>query len=334
MAIRRRLFALVLALFAAGALVFIFLPRPREIQPPTVALYVPPPIPVSIVVPRVFVSVPPQEQPAPRQPVVQIEVPRYSADLTPLRVDIPVQLSQRWIGPERVGLLRGGMPVSRHVQWRSSVVEFIRVSGAAAGVNGTFFKDAAIASNDSNMLGPMLTQGGRFLGESDPALLKKIGGRPLVAWSHDTFLATDFVPATMNHKAQVQAMLPGVTDAFVAGSWLVRGGHALTLRQMSLHAPRDAQEVRPRVFFGVTSGGLVIAGATITPVSSFRLAQIAEQAGAQEAVLLDSGYSTSLIYGSKVVAVGHSTRKTPSRPVPHAIVFMNPVAALAGPGQR
>lgn len=276
-------------------------------------------------------AAPPLPQPdlaflAPRPPRVKISVPAAPATL-PLREDVPVQLSQVQMGRVQVALLKGGQPVSRHVLWRSSVGQFIREAGAVAGVNGTFFKDAAIASNDSNMLGPMLTQGGHFLSETDPVQLKKIGGRPLVAWSHDRFLVTDFDPASMNRKAQVEALLPGMTDAFLAGGWLVHGGQALSTEAMMRHAPKDAQEVRPRVFFGVTSTGLVIAGATTTPVSSARLAQVAQQAGAQEAVLMDSGYSTSLIYGSRVLAVGHRTRKVPSRPVPHAIVFMNPVLA-------
>ncbi len=266
---------------------------------------------------------------APALPIPAVSLPPVSPlDVSPFHQNVPVQLRQLSLGRSRVALLVGGLPVSRHVLWRSSVGQFVRSAGAVAGVNGTFFKDAAIASNDSNMLGPMLTAGGEFLSETDPAQLKKIGGRPLVAWSHDQFLVTAFDPGTMNRRAAVQAMLPGVTDAFLAGGWLVHGGQALSLEEMMVHAPKDAQEVRPRVFFGVTKGGLSIAGATITPVSSVRLAQIAQEAGAQEAVLMDSGYSTSLIYGSRVLAVGHKTRTVPSRPVPHAIVFMNPVLAL------
>lgn len=267
--------------------------------------------------------------PAPTLPEVTVSLPPVSPlDIAALHQDVPVQLRQLSVGRSRVALLVGGLPVSRHVLWRSSVGQFVRAAGAAAGVNGTFFKDAAIASNDSNMLGPMLTAGGDFLSETDPVQLGKIAGRPLVAWSHDQFLVTAFDPATMNREAAVRAMLPGMTDAFLAGGWLVHGGQALSTEQMMVHAPKDAQEVRPRVFFGVTKAGLSIAGATVTPVSSARLAQIAQEAGAQEAVLMDSGYSTSLIYGERVLAVGHKTRTVPSRPVPHAIVFMNPVPLL------
>ncbi|MGI8748196.1 MAG: phosphodiester glycosidase family protein [Deinococcus sp.] len=251
------------------------------------------------------------------------------ASLVRLDASSPVRLVQETLGREKVALLIGGLPVTHHVHWRSSVGQFIRAAGGVAGVNGTFFKDAAIASNDSNMMGPLLTPDGVFLSESDPVLLGKISGRPLVAWSRGQFLVTSFVPRRMNHRADVKALLPGVTDAFAAGAWLVRGGQALRPAARLRYAASDAQQVRPRVFFGVTRGGQPIAGATITPVSSVRLAQIAQAAGAQEAVMLDGGYSTSLIYCARALAVGHSSRKTQSRPVPHAIVFMAPLLANA-----
>jgi hypothetical protein len=40
----------------------------------------------------------------------------------------------------------------------------------------------------------------------------------------------------------------------------------------------------------------------------------------QEAVLLDSGFSTSLVYDKKIIVTGHTATNLPSRPVPHAIV--------------
>jgi poly-beta-1,6-N-acetyl-D-glucosamine N-deacetylase len=68
--------------------------------------------------------------------------------------------------------------------------------------------------------------------------------------------------------------------------------------------------------------------ATQTPASTDRLAQIAVKLGLKEAVLLDSGYSTSLIYGRRVLAVGHRTKAVASRPVPHAIVLFNPKSQM------
>ncbi len=326
---RSRLLPAGLLLAAVLGSGLFFFQRERTVERPLPSVLVPAPVPVEVVPPVVRVHVPPQSRPAPARPVVRVAVPpQPPSDTTALRDDLPVQLVETRFGHTYLAMLRGGLPVSRHVLWRSSVGQFIREAGAVAGVNGTFFKDAAIASNDSNMLGPMLTPDGKFLSETDSVQLKKIAGRPLVAWSRGNFLVTAFEPKSMNHKAQVEALLPGMTDAFLAGAWLVHGGQALTLKEMQVHAPKDAQEVRPRVFFGVTKDGLVIAGATISPVSSVRLALIAEHYGASEAVLMDSGYSTSLIYGTRALAVGHTSRKVQSRPVPHAIVFMNPVVAL------
>jgi len=53
------------------------------------------------------------------------------------------------------------------------------------------------------------------------------------------------------------------------------------------------------------------------------LARAASSAGIEEAVLLDSGYSTSLVFGQQIVAVGRKRAKQPSRPVPHAIVLLD-----------
>ena len=43
--------------------------------------------------------------------------------------------------------------------------------------------------------------------------------------------------------------------------------------------------------------------------------------GVHEAVLLDSGFSTSLVYGNKILVTGHTSPGIPSRPVPHALVL-------------
>lgn len=56
-------------------------------------------------------------------------------------------------------------------------------------------------------------------------------------------------------------------------------------------------------------------------VSSERFAQALATAGLQEAVLLDSGFSTSLVFDGKIKVSGHSRADHPSRPVPHAIVI-------------
>jgi biofilm PGA synthesis lipoprotein PgaB len=55
-------------------------------------------------------------------------------------------------------------------------------------------------------------------------------------------------------------------------------------------------------------------------VDTEKLAQAAAAAGAKEAVLLDSGFSTSLCYNGKVVVSGHTSSGLVSRAVPHAII--------------
>ena len=119
----------------------------------------------------------------------------------------------------------------------------------------------------------------------------------------------------------VQQYGPDYTDTFLAGVWLVHGGIAREKDDMNTFASKDIQDPRRRAFLGIMPDGQVVAGASKTGCSSAQLAQAISSAGIQEAVLLDSGFSTSLVYGEKIMASGHSTAETPSRPVPHAIVF-------------
>jgi hypothetical protein len=51
--------------------------------------------------------------------------------------------------------------------------------------------------------------------------------------------------------------------------------------------------------------------------------------GIREAVLLDSGFSTSLVWKDEILVSGHSRPDMPSRPVPHALVIMPPAGAVA-----
>jgi hypothetical protein len=88
---------------------------------------------------------------------------------------------------------------------------------------------------------------------------------------------------------------------------------------------------RRRAFFGVTDGGEVLLGGSLEVVSTEKLAQAAAAAGAAEAVLLDSGFSTSIVFDGKIIVTGHTARNLPSRPVPHAIVLSGTPAPLLDP---
>ena len=54
---------------------------------------------------------------------------------------------------------------------------------------------------------------------------------------------------------------------------------------------------------------------------SENLARALQSLGVHEAVLLDSGFSTSLVYGKQILVTGHTSPGIPSRPVPHALVL-------------
>ncbi|MFX8581837.1 phosphodiester glycosidase family protein, partial [Acinetobacter baumannii] len=77
--------------------------------------------------------------------------------------------------------------------------------------------------------------------------------------------------------------------------------------QMMAFGARDAMQPRHRAFFGTTQDGQIVLGASQDSVSSEKLAEAAADAGVYEAVMMDSGFSTSLVYGDKVIASGHST---------------------------
>ena len=241
----------------------------------------------------------------------------------------PVRLSQTWLEGVNLALIQGGSPMSLLTSGRRGVGEFMHAVGAKAGINGSFFTDALIASNDNTMIGPLLTrslEGARqviFRPEENPGLLSRIQQRPLVLWSRNQFMMVPFQPDSMNTRAALERLLPGVSDAFLGGAWIVHKGLPRSADQLEPFVPGDGWERRPRVFLGITRDGKMALGASTSAASTEMLARAASSAGVEEAVLLDSGYSTSLIFGKQIVAVGRARAAQPSRPVPHAIVLMD-----------
>ena len=112
------------------------------------------------------------------------------------------------------------------------------------------------------------------------------------------------------------------TDCFMGGVWLVHKGVARPRELQDIFGASDIQDFRRRAFIGITKEGEFVAGAATTSVSSEKFAEAIAEAGVEEAVLIDSGFSTSLIFDGKVKASGHSSATEPSRPVPHAIVIL------------
>jgi hypothetical protein len=227
-----------------------------------------------------------------------------------------------------LAVVRGGSPESVLVDGREQVPDLVEEHGGVAGINGGFFVMAAIRATDNSMIGPCLP-GNRtdWVLDTDEERLRKIAGRPLVMWSPEKIAFRPFRPDRHMDPSGIEAELPGLTDAFVAGAWLVSGGRAFLEDEIKPFSAQDSHEIRPRTFIGVTREGELVAGASVRSANTARLAQAALAAGCMEAVLLDSGYSTSLVYDGELLAVGHRTRSVKSRPIPHAIILKGTLAS-------
>ena len=205
---------------------------------------------------------------------------------------------------------------------RQPVKEFVREGNAVAGINGGFFALAAIDSNDPQMVGPVRTS---EMMKTTPDMSSerwiKINNRPLVMWSDDEFALLPYVPEQMNKEEQYEYFMKGYTDCFMGGVWLVHAGEARPAKDQSMFAAKDIQDARRRAFIGITAEGEFVAGTATDSVSSSKLAEAIVEVGVEEAVLIDSGFSTSLVFNDKIKATGHSNKDHPSRPVPHAIVI-------------
>ncbi|NEP07123.1 MAG: phosphodiester glycosidase family protein [Okeania sp. SIO2G4] len=73
-----------------------------------------------------------------------------------------------------------------------------------------------------------------------------------------------------------------------------------------------------RAFWGIHRSGQPIIGVSYKRIGSVKLAQLLAQVGFRDAVMLDSGASTSLVYEGKSLV-----RYTP-RPVPHVVALVSP----------
>ena len=197
-----------------------------------------------------------------------------------------------------------------------------RTPGSVAGINGGFFAMAAIASTDNQMVGPVkVAAQPAVTPDLDETRFEKLHNRPVVMWGKSKFAIVTYNPQIMTLDDNFKAFMPDITDTFLAGVWLVHSNVARTKEEMKVFSSKDIQDPRRRAFLGIMPDGQIVIGASRQSCSSAQLAEGIAAAGIEEAVLLDSGFSTSLVYGEKIMASGHSTAAQPSRPVPHAIVL-------------
>ena len=242
--------------------------------------------------------------------------PDYWLDVTQ-----PLALTDEVIDGVRVLTIRGGRAATVHAERRYEVRTLVRRYQADAGINGSFFSIPWINSASNVMVGPVMAANHKTFIPGRPEDDKVLRGRPLVLLGRDRLRFVPFDPDTMTRLENIRQLMPEVTDLFVAGLWLVKDGHALSQAEIDSFRLSSAAEFRPRAFFGVDNQDQVVIGVTKTHVNAAILARLLPKSGIREAVLLDSGFSTSLVYQGEILATGHAGPNQPSRPVPHAILL-------------
>lgn len=197
-----------------------------------------------------------------------------------------------------------------HADSRYAVEEIIAGTDVVAAVDGGFFSLKYLDSNV--MIGPVFSRStGQFV-PGDPGENPLLVGRPLVLISDDEVRFVPFDPTQHNTLAGVQTEMPDVTDAFVAAAWLVENGEGRSPESFGNLFDFDAE--RHRAFWGINRAGQPTIGITHTRVDSISLGRKLAELGFRKAVMLDSGGSTSMAYGSESLV-----RNYIPRPVPHVV---------------
>jgi peptidoglycan/xylan/chitin deacetylase (PgdA/CDA1 family) len=221
----------------------------------------------------------------------------------------------------RIRYVRGGRMSGLRIMGRKDVPAMVEASGAVAGLNGTFFTDARVDSRGSGIVGPIQTRVGPGFSPGLAGDRERVMGRPFVVWSKDQIAFLPFAPHLATDEQALQRLLPDATDCFLGGAWLVHHGRALTKEQLEEFGLSNIFDFRPRAFIGIDKEGRPFLGAASTGNASDRLAETLEKMELAECVLLDSGFSTSLVIGRAVLVSGIRRDDMPARPVPHFLVL-------------
>jgi len=271
-----------------------------------------------------FMAARPHVQPlpsaaAPTRPWVDPEEARAGADLA--NPQSPLLVTHERLRGVPFVLIEGGVAQTRRAALRCGVNQFVKDAGAQAGLNGTFFADASVQGTDHILIGPTLCGNEKQAVFNTADNAAALMGRPLVLLSPGRTRILPYNPKTMATQSTFASRLPGLTDAFLGGVWLVHNSAAADESQIAAFHIHDAEDPRRRAFFCLLPDGRPALGATTYVTPSATLARALQDAGVREAVLLDSGFSTSLVYGRKILVTGHTSPGIPSRPVPHAVVL-------------
>ncbi len=231
----------------------------------------------------------------------------------------PIQAMTTTIDNTPFTFITGGKPITIHAKTRAQVPEIIAGTEAIAAVDGGFFSLEKLDSND--MLGPILSRTeGQFI-PGKRGEIPFLKDRPLVLISDNGVRFAPFDPAKHNTLESMQAEMPDVTDAFVAAGWLVEDGVPQPIERFG--RLYSVNEERHRAFWGISQAGQPVIGVAKEPIGSVDLGKALAKAGFRNAVMLDSGASTSLAYKGESM-VGYTPR-----PVPHVVGLVPTTAAVA-----
>ncbi|MDX2100013.1 MAG: polysaccharide deacetylase family protein [Leptolyngbyaceae cyanobacterium bins.59] len=255
----------------------------------------------------------------------------------------PEVITQAWGGPEIPGwsvgfnfksqvsmekptvngipiiLITGGKPVTIHHTTRAQVPEILKNTPAIAAVDGGFFNLEFLDSNV--MVGPVMSRSHNRFIPGNRGEIPLIQNRPLVMISDRAVRFVPFDYMKHNSLEGVQAEMPDVTDAFVGAAWLVKNSEPQPAASFGKLFDFDA--ARHRAFWGINRAGEPVIGVSEEPVGSVDLGKILAKAGFRDAVMLDSGASTSLAYKGESL-VGYEPR-----PVPHVVALIPPEVETA-----
>lgn len=252
--------------------------------------------------------------PAPAAPTA----PAPASAVTSFDFSAPVQATEATFEGVRLALISGGRPVTIHANSRYQVPEILTGTNAIAAVDGGFFSLEFLDSNV--MIGPVLSQNNHRFIPGNPSENPRLNGRPLVLIAPAEVKFIPFDAAQHNTLNGLHQSLPGVTDAFVAAAWLVKDGQAQPAENFGNLFDFDAS--RHRAFWGINQAGQPVVGVSHSKVDSLSLARFLAEAGLRDAVMVDSGASTSLAFQ------GESLVEYTPRPVPHVVALIPPEAAI------
>ncbi|WP_218080437.1 polysaccharide deacetylase family protein [Anthocerotibacter panamensis] len=252
------------------------------------------------------------------------EDPDLAISTLNVNFDRPLSYVQVTVDGVQLSMAVGGRPYTVHGDRRYNLKDYMaEVPEGAAAVTGTFFP--LRGRDPSKLIGPVLSQNEEQYHTPPLEETGGLDGRPLVLIGQNQMVIAPFNRGYLLQDSGVRALLPDVRDAFLAGTWLVRAGVAQGATQMKKVNLGSYLEVRHRSFIGVYGDGRFVAGITHNRNNAPDLSKALAQAGIQEAVLMDSGASTDLVYR------GQSLVQYEPRPVPHAIVVQAAVNPDAPP---